>query len=152
MPFSLEDKEGRPWIASTNLGWVTLATVLTIGIAGMLLALYLSLWIRSKGRSVLPLIGFLFVASGSAVISVLGHFSLHGDLSSSISDLVAISWIAATFSLRHEIKRYYKESEGWDIEIGPFFTFFFSAIYINYCLNPVTLSEKGQMTSLNLRK
>jgi len=56
------------------------------------------------------------------------------------------------FPVRHEIKRYYKEQEGWDIEIRPFFTFFFSVLYINYCLNPVTFKERGATTTLNLRK
>ena len=61
-------------------------------------------------------------------------------------------WIAGAFSLRYEIRRYYKEKEGWDIEIGPFFTFFFSVLYINYCLNPVTFRERDPATTLNLRK
>jgi hypothetical protein len=61
-------------------------------------------------------------------------------------------WIAGAFSLRYEIRRYYREQEGWEIEIGPFFTLFFSVLYINYCLNPVTLKERGATTTLNLRK
>jgi len=59
-------------------------------------------------------------------------------------------WIAATYSLRSQIKRHYKETEGWDLEIGPVFTFLFSVIYINYCLNPVTLSNKATLTALHL--
>ena len=34
-------------------GWLTLAAVLTFGIAAPLLGIYLSLWIRRKGRSIL---------------------------------------------------------------------------------------------------
>ena len=69
-----------------------------------------------------------------------------------LDSLISIIWIFATFSLRHEIRQYYNESEGWEIDIRPIFTFLFSAVYINYCLNPVTLSEGTPMTSLNLRK
>jgi hypothetical protein len=72
-----------------------------------------------------------------------------------LTDLLGFSgilWIAGAFSLRHEIQRYYREKEGWEIEIGPFFTFFFSVLYINYCLNPVTFNEKNPTTTLNLRK
>jgi hypothetical protein len=68
-------------------------------------------------------------------------------------DFVAcLLWIVGPFTLRYEIRRYYKEREGWDIEIGWFFTFFFSALYINYCLNPITFSERDPATTLNLRK
>jgi hypothetical protein len=61
-------------------------------------------------------------------------------------------WIAAAFTLRHEIRRYYREKEGWEIEIGPFFTFFFSVLYINYCLNPITFKERDAVTTLHLRR
>ncbi len=70
----------------------------------------------------------------------------------SISELRLAILFVAPFTLRHEIKRYYKEVEGWEIEIGPFFTLLFSALYINYCLNPMTLSESDSKKSLNLRK
>ena len=90
--------------------------------------------------------------AGCGLLFMLGHISPHPGIADVIDNLVAISWVTATFSLRHEIQRYYKESESWQIDIGPFFTFFFSVVYINYCLNPVTLPDRDPMTSLNLRK
>ena len=154
MTLKLEDKDGRPWTVSTNLGWIILIVVLTSGTAFFGLAVYLSLWIWSKGRSALPLIGFIFLVGSFLLLFPFRYFSFSAPawLSDDTSTLIAIVWIASIFGLRHEIKRYYKDVEGWDIEIGPFFTLFFSVIYINYCLNPITLSEGNPTTSLNLRK
>jgi hypothetical protein len=69
-----------------------------------------------------------------------------------LEGFVGLLWIAGAFSLRHEIQRYYREKEGWEIEIRPFFTFFFSVLYINYCLNPITLADREAATTLNLSK
>jgi hypothetical protein len=153
MTLKLEDKDGHPWTASTNLGWIVLIVVISSGIAFFGLALYLALWIRSKGRSALPLIGFLSVLTSPVLMFPLRYFSAPTWIGDDISTLIAIMWIAATFALRHEIKDYYKEAEGWDIEIGPFFTLFFSVVYINYCINPAILhgnSAPDTVTSLNL--
>jgi hypothetical protein len=152
MHITLEDKDGRPWTASANLGWIVLIVVISSGIAFFGLAIYLAIWIWRKSRSSLPLIGFLFVIVSLLLVFPLRYFSAPAWLGDDIYTLVAIVWIAVIFFLRHEIKHYYKEVEGWDIEIGPFFTLFFSVIYINYCLNPITLSEGNPTTSLNLRK
>ena len=152
MPLSLEDEDGRPWTASTSLGWIVLIIVLTSGIAAMALGLYLSLWIRSKGRSALPLYGFVTIAFiCSACAMPLKHL-MSTVIAEQLATVASLVWIASTFALRHQIKRYYKESEGWDVEKGPFFTFFFSVIYINYCLNPITFDERNPSITLNLRK
>jgi hypothetical protein len=150
MRYKLEDDYGRPWTASANLGWLTLLAVLTCGIAAPLLGIYLSLWIRRKGGSIWPLAFFClpFASFTITFVSVL-------PASFRLADLLGffpLMWIAGAFSLRYEIKRYYREREGWNIEIGPFFTFFFSVVYINYCLNPVTFKERNPTTTLNLRK
>jgi hypothetical protein len=156
MPIPLEDKEGKPWTASAGIGWLTLSAVLTLGFAAPLLGLYLSLWIRSKGRSAFPLICYA-VACAAFVADLIPDRMFPAavvadSLSAAISLVFAAAWFAGPFLLRHEIQRYYKEVEGWDIEIGPFFTFLFSALYINYCLNPLTLPEKNAPTTLHLRK
>jgi hypothetical protein len=116
------------------------------------LGIYLALWIQSKGRSALPLLGFLSVVFATVLDKILGHFSMTLPFSDIAGILVVFVWIGSTYALRHEIKRYYKEAEGWEIEIGPVFTFLFSVVYINYCLNRAMLdysSNKGT-TSLNL--
>jgi hypothetical protein len=64
--------------------------------------------------------------------------------------VLTLVWLISTFALRHQIVRHFKESEGWFISIGPVFTFLFSVIYVNYCLNPITLSRGNTVTSLNL--
>jgi len=152
MPLSLEDEDGRPWTASTSLGWIVLIIVLTSGIAAMALGLYLSLWIRSKGRSALPLYGFVAIAFICSAGAITPKHLMSTVIAEQLATVASLVWIASTFALRHQIKRYYKESEGLDIEIGQFFTFFFSVIYINYCLNPITLDERNPSITLNLRK
>ena len=152
MPYPLEDAYGRPWTASASLGWLTLAAVLTFGIAAPLLGIYLSLWIRRKGRSIWPLICFSLPFAWFAVTAPMGDVLPHSFRLPDLVGFAGILWIAGAFTLRHEIQRYYREQEGWDIEISPFFTFFFSVLYINYCLNPLTFKERGATTTLNLRK
>ena len=148
----LENEEGLPWTAATSLSWIVLIVALTSGTALIALSLYLSLWIRSKGRSALPLYGF--VLASVACVTELGLKRLHlaPGFASAISLLAVILWFGATYWLRYEIRRHYKETEGWEPQIGPFFTFLFSAIYINYCLNRFDLgsSEHEPPTSLNL--
>jgi hypothetical protein len=150
MQYRLEDDYGRPWTASASLGWLCLIAALTCGIAAPLLGIYLSLWIRRKGRSIWPLV-FFSLPFGACAISFVPILPLSFDLPDLIG-FFPLMWIAGSFSLRHEIQRYYDEKEGWNIEIGPFGTFFFSALYINYCLNPVTFRERDAATTLNLRK
>ena len=150
--YQLEDEYGRPWTATTSLGWTTLIVVLTCGIAVPLLGIYLSLWIRRKGQSILPLIYFSLPFAWFVVKFPLGRVLPHSFLAWDLLDLIGLFWIAGAFSLRKQIQRYYREKEGWEIEIRPFLTFFFSAVYINYCLNPVTFRERGAATTLHLRK
>lgn len=156
MSVPLEDKQGKPWTASAGIGWLVLLTVLTVGLAAPLLGFYLSLWIRSKGRSSLPMFCYGLACAAYAIDLLPDRMFLTGATSDSLLTLIALviaaAWFAGPFLLRHEIQRYYKEVEGWEIEIRPFFTFLFSALYINYCLNPLTLPEKGEPTAFHLRK
>jgi MFS family permease len=150
MRYRLEDDYGRPWTASANLAWLTVVAVLTCGIAAPILGIYLSLWIRRKGGSIWALVFFALPFASFAIgfVSPLPVSFLLTDL----IGFIPMMWIAGAFFLRYEIRRYYREKEGWDIEIGPFFTFFFSVLYINYCLNPLTFKERDAVTTLNLRK
>jgi hypothetical protein len=147
----LEDKNGLPWTASTGLGWIVLIVVLSSGIALIALSLYLALWIFTKSRSALALAGFAITVLFDCAISALDHWHVFSSASTSLAIIDTLVWIGSTFLLRHAIREYYRAREGWEPEIGPWLTFFFSSIYINYCLNPVTLSDgKGTVTSLNL--
>ena len=58
----LENDEGLPWTASTDLGWIVLLVALTCGTALIALSIYLALWIYTKGRSILPLVYFVLSA------------------------------------------------------------------------------------------
>jgi len=152
MKYQLEDQYGRPWTASASLGWLTLAALLSCGIAAPILGIYLSLWIRRKGRSIWPLVFFSLPFASFVISFPFGGVLPQSFLLADLTGFAGALWIAGAFSLRFEIKRYYKQQEGWDIEIGPLFTFLFSVLYINYCLNPVTFQERGSPTTLNLRK
>jgi hypothetical protein len=148
----LENEEGLPWTATTSVGWIILVATLTSGTAVLALGIYLSLWIRSKGRSALPLYGFLFVLFGGGADVGLSHV-LAPRLSDAIEWLATMAWFVATLSLRYEIRQHYKKTEGWEPQINFFLTFFLSNIYINYCLNrfDLTLREIPPPTSLNLQ-
>jgi hypothetical protein len=147
----LEDENGLPWTASTGLSWIVLIVVLTSGIALVALSLYLALWIYTKSRSALSLAGFALSALLDCMIAALDHWHVLSSLSTTLVIIDTLVWIASAYLLRYQIQKYYRESEGWEPQIGPWLTLFFSSIYINYCLNPVILSGgKDTVTSLNL--
>ena len=146
----LENKEGLPWTASTSLGWMVLIVALTSGAALIALAIYLALWIRSKGRSAMPLYLLALMLICSLATLTLDHITPASLVADMFVYLGAIIWIVAIYSLRQQILNHFKESEGWNLGIGPVLTFFFSSLYINYCLNPVALSQNNTITSLNL--
>jgi hypothetical protein len=147
----LENDEGLPWTAATGIGWIILFAALTFGTAFFLLSLYLAVWIRSKGKSSLPLIGFI-LSVGLCLPDVPWLYLHINQTVADVSiDLATSFWIGSTFFLRHEIINHYRESEGWNISIGPWCTLLFSTLYINYCLNPITISDgRNTVTSLNL--
>jgi hypothetical protein len=148
----LENDEGLPWTASTDLGWIVLLVALTCGTALIALSIYLALWIYTKGRSILPLVYFVLSAIFGFAGIVLSHWARLESITDILASVDSILWIAATFSLRHEIVKHYRESEKWEIRIGPWFTLFFSSVYINYRLNPFSFTPppKDTLISLNL--
>ena len=149
----LEDEKGFPWTASAGLGWMVLLVGLSFGLVVPALSIYLALWIYTKGRSILPLLGFTLIIGPDLALAAFDHWHKFAFTSDILAITETLIWIASTFLLRREIIRYYRESEGWEISIGPWFTLFFSSLYINYCLNPVTLSDhKNTVTSLNLQQ
>jgi hypothetical protein len=146
----LEDKDGLPWTASTHLGWIILVLILTFGAAILALGIYLSLWIRSKGRSALPLLAFLLTTLGT-LAGLVVHRWFHNPHATDVLDWVTtILFIAAPFMLRREIQGYFRETQGWQPIINPLWTFFFSALYINYRLVPDRVPVRATLTSLNI--
>ncbi|MES2392363.1 MAG: hypothetical protein V4555_12030 [Acidobacteriota bacterium] len=151
---NLEDKDGRPWTASTGLGWIVVILVCTCGLAWIALSLYLAAWIRSKGRSLFPLIGYSVWLSLLLAMSFFppGWTAERTVVLGCILNFVAWAcWIAANLSLRRQIISHYREREGWNIEIGLWFTLLFSTVYINYCLNPFDITDnRDTVTSLRI--
>jgi hypothetical protein len=151
---TLEDSEGHPWTANVSIGWIIMLVAFSFGTALVALSLYLALWIRTKGRSILPLAGFFIVVVALLATRFLPQIHTHPTLDDRLTLATYLVWLASTFGLRYEITQHYRKTEGWDILIGPWFTYFFSAIYINYCINPFTLLSAKKyadnLTSLNL--
>ena len=151
---TLEDSEGHPWSANVGIGWIIMLVAFSFCTALVALSIYLALWIRSKGRSLLPLAGFLLVVVALIAARFLPQIRANAVLEDRVALGTYLLWLASTFGLRYEITQYYRKTEGWEILIGPWVTYFFSAIYINYCINPFTLlSAKkyaNSVTSLNL--
>jgi hypothetical protein len=147
----LEDKDGYPWTASSPIGWIVLIVALSAGTAVVLLALYLAVWMYSYKRPI-PLAAFVVTLLGCTGSAVLSHWQWSAVAADVIGTASSMLFVAATFSLRHEIMQHYRERQGWTIKIGPLFTLFFSAVYINYCLNPIDLSSDHEdtLTSLNI--
>jgi len=150
----LEDPDGHPWTANTSIGWIIFIIAFSCGTAILALAIYLALWIRSKGRSLLPLIGFSLTTIMLSNMFVLYHVHFSNTLIDRLYLIQYVLWLASTYSLRYEIRAFYRNSEGWDIGIGPILTYFFTVVYINYCLNPFTITSNNEksnpITSLNI--
>jgi len=147
----LEDKNGFPWTASIGIGWIILIVIVFSGAGYVLLSVYLALWIGYKSRSFGSLIGFGISMLAACVANAFNSWHRHDIVVMWLEPLGVLLFVGSTFLLRAEIIRYYRQSEGWNIEIGPFLTLFFGAFYINWCLNPATLTQKDTVTSLNLK-
>ena len=151
---TLEDNEGHPWTAAIGIGWIIMLAAFTSGTALLALSIYLALWIRCKNRSSLPLVGFSLVGLLAIAAWLLPRTFSGPHLDIYTGVLATFLCIGSTFALRHEVRIYIRESERWDIPIGPWFTLFFSAIYINYCINPTTIHGNKKypdtVTSLDL--
>jgi len=146
----LDDEEGFPWTASTHIGWMLLVLVLSFGFALFALGLYLSVWIARKGRSTLPFLAFALSAVLALTEYPIDRWFPNSQADSVIGLAATIILIVASFLLRREIQTYFQEIQGWQPIINPILTFFFSAVYINYCLVPDRIPVPSPVTSLNI--
>jgi hypothetical protein len=147
---AFENEEGLPWTASIHARWIVLIVALSSGTALIALGIYLSLWIRSKGRSLAPLIAFSLTALCALLDVAIIHWEPRSQWGDYLGMIDSLLFLVAPFLLRHEIQVHFRETEGWEPNISPFFTFLLSALYINYRLNPISLAQENPLTTLNL--
>ncbi len=142
----LEDEDGYPWTASIHIFWMVLLAFLTGGAIVFLLGIYLSLWIRGRGRSWLPTFCF-----ASSILLITCSIAMRGSRVGEDAYFVGtLLLIAGSFSLRHEIQRHFRTREGWTPFIHPFWTFGFCSVYINYCLTADRRPRPDTLVSLGL--
>jgi len=130
-----EPRDYLPLTAKFHWSWVILLCSLTSGAALILLGLYLSYWVRQRRKTGISLFLYLFFALSLAVSLIPNRFFPISIPWEDIGTFVAVVWIAAGFVLRREIKRYLRDTEGFDPEIKLLWTSLFSVFYINYCLS-----------------
>ena len=147
---TFEKEEGLPWTASIQAKWIVFWVVLSSGIALIALGIYLSLWIRRKGRSLAPLIAFSLTALCALLDIAMLYREPRSPWGNYLGMIGSVLFLAAPFLLRHEIQVHFRETEGWEPNISPFFTFLLSALYINYRLNPILLAQERASATLNI--
>ncbi len=131
----LEDKHGVPWTARAGIVPMILFVLVTLGIGPVLLAIYLALWTGRRRGTWLPLACFL---SFCAITYISTFVIKHAVLSGIMDALILLSpllWIGGNFLIREEILKDARE-HGIERHISPPLTFFFSSLYLNFCLNP----------------
>jgi hypothetical protein len=146
----LEDDEGYPWTTSTHLFWIVSLLILTSGFSIFFLGIYLSLWIRSKGRSALPLAAFAAAFLICCTSAAFEYWTLDHRLSGILLITSLIPYVVAASSLRGEIQAHFQTTEGWTPDFDFGFTLVGSAIYINYYLARGRVAQPTTLVSLNL--
>lgn len=145
-----EDDEGYPWTTSPHLVWIVLLLVLTSGFSVFFFGIYLSLWIRSKGRSALPLAAFVSALLICCASAAFEYWAPHHRTPGILLIALLVLYVVAASSLRSEIQAHFQTTEGWKPAFDLGFTLVASAIYINYRLARGRAVQPSTMISLNL--
>ena len=108
------------------------------GFAYEVWGLYLCLWIRRINPHAKSIFIMLGVITADIIVIVSGIPPRTKTAASSIIELLAVASslgiIVATFVMRAELLRHYREREQFPLSLGPFMTFFFGFIYFQYHL------------------
>jgi hypothetical protein len=120
-----------PWTAKVP-PWVTvLVVIVTGGYALMFLGIYLAAWVRTRRRRGYSLAIYILCT----LLIILPFGPLHSHVAQTVLDGLALgAFVLAPFTLRYDIQRYLVERQNSKVEMNPFWTLFFGAAYINYCL------------------
>jgi hypothetical protein len=129
------ERDGLPFTARISWGWYLALIAISFGWAAAALGLYLGLWIRSKRKRGIAVYVFAVIAV-VVLIAVIPDRMLPIALPwDGIITGVAVLWYIGTFSLRHEILRFYAETQRSVPRISIIWTALFSVVYLNWCLS-----------------
>jgi hypothetical protein len=130
---SLYDSSGLPWTAHLSLYSIILVFSVTGGLAAIPIGLCLGAWIRTKTRSPLVLLIFLFLAG---VCAASFYPTTNQRWLDTVGLAIVVLWFAGALIARRQIARYYVQHEGSTFPLSLAFTLLFGVWYLNYRLRP----------------
>ncbi|HEX3986244.1 MAG TPA: hypothetical protein VHX13_06475 [Acidobacteriaceae bacterium] len=141
------ERDGLPFTARIAWGWYLALIALSFGWAAAALGLWLGLWIHSKRKRGIAVYVFAVIVV-VVLIAVIPDRMLPVALPwDGIITAVAVLWYIGTFALRHEILKFYAESQQSSPRISIIWTALFSVAYLNWCLSltsPDTIFSAGE--------
>jgi hypothetical protein len=149
---SLYDADGLPWTSRLSWGWILFLTFATGFLVAIPLGIYLGLWLKTKGRSVLVLSIYIALAVLGVALALPFGPTNSQSMIDAISLLAVILWFGGAYILRYQVVRYYSDREGTEFRINPFLTALLSVWYINGCLRAeFPLDKDGKLPEGILR-
>ncbi len=118
-----------PQFCRVHWSWVWILSAATGGIALLLLALYLSWWVKLRNGRGIAL--YLYIATSIALLGLwVASHAMRPDALESAMSAVLFAWWATGFVLRKELRTDF----GDEFEISLWFTALLSIFYLDYCL------------------
>jgi hypothetical protein len=122
-------------ITATSSAWtVTLIAFCSGGLAPLLLALYLGVWLYRLSGQKLSFILYGLITIFTILALVPFPRVHHYTYSDNAGTTIALLWVVSGFVLRAELLSYYKRTFGMHIELSWWKTLLFSTSYLNWCL------------------
>ena len=97
----------------------------------MALGIYLSAWVGVRRKRSYSLAIYIV----STVLTILPLWPIHSHtVQEAFAWIAFIAFILAPLTLRYDVRSYLREHQNSNVEMSLFWTLFFGAAYINYCL------------------
>lgn len=147
-PLPLHTRVALP--PNLHWGWLLLLNVLTRSWFNCIWVFVLAAWARRlSGRNDALVYAAMYpvgVISGAVALGIgnLHHMMLVMVIGCVILIGGIVSTIAANFSIRSAMHDYYNSVEDIGLELGPFMTFFFGPIYIQYHVNDLARMRRAE--------
>jgi hypothetical protein len=138
----LFDADGLPWTSRLSWGWLLFLSLVTGFVVAILMGIYLGIWIRSKGRSVMPLCVYFTIAAMYAALFLPAPLVPTQGMTDTVIILGVVLWFVGAYMLRNQVMQYYSDREGTSFRISPGLTALLSVWYINGCLRPDFPADK----------
>jgi hypothetical protein len=134
----MNERKGVPRLSQITWFWAVVFTLFSSGAFALVLAIYLSAWIRIKRKAGIAIYIYSILAVSLPFDLIPDRFLPHGValdyLSTVLSVAFGLLWILGAFLLRRELMLYYASREGGVLEMSPLWTALFTVYYLNYCL------------------